>query len=220
MFGKGLVNGLAVTIKHHLGRKITRQYPEERPELPARSRGSLGYDIERCIACNICVQVCPNRVVKVEAGRGPDGKKRARQMTIELQYCLFCGLCVENCPTSCIYFTPDFELACFKREDSRRVYRQDLPPEIPGKQAAKAAAPAEASTGGDTGGEKAELLVKKQETMKKLAAQLAALKKEAADPALPEEERNARLQKVEKLAQAVAKAAAEIKELKGGGNSD
>lgn len=217
MFGKGLVKGLGVTLKRHAGKKITRQYPEEKPPLPPRFRGKLEYVGSTCIACGICVQVCPNRVLALESAKDAAGKKRPVMFSIDLQYCLFCNLCVEACPSRVLQFTDHFELACFDRQQSKKVYRMELP-EVPEK-AVKIQTEGAAETAGSAD-ETAALLAKKQDTMKKLAAQVTQLKKEAQDASLSDEERAARKEKADKIGATVAKLAKEIKELKesGGGS--
>lgn len=125
MFGKGLLEGLGITLKHALEKDITIQYPEERPYLQDRFRGCLAYDSPKCIACGLCVKTCPNNVLTLETFI-PEGskKKKARSYTIDLQYCLFCNLCVEVCPTNTLYFKHDFELSTYKREDIKIVYHR------------------------------------------------------------------------------------------------
>ena len=39
--GIGLLKGLGVTLKHLLQRSITQQYPDEKPNLPPRTRGVI-----------------------------------------------------------------------------------------------------------------------------------------------------------------------------------
>jgi len=129
MFGKGLIEGLGITLKHAFEKDITIQYPEERPYLQDRYRGCLAYDSPKCIACGLCVKTCPNNVLTLETFI-PEGtkKKKARSYTIDLQYCLFCNLCVEVCPTQTLYFKHDFELSTYNREDIKIVYHR--PPEL------------------------------------------------------------------------------------------
>ncbi len=62
--GTGVLKGMATTLKNLFGEKVTRQYPEERPEIPDRWRGRLDliYDPfgeHKCEVCFQCAQVCP-----------------------------------------------------------------------------------------------------------------------------------------------------------------
>ncbi|MDD3890368.1 MAG: NADH-quinone oxidoreductase subunit I [Syntrophomonadaceae bacterium] len=123
MYGKGLLKGLGITLKHFFQREITEQYPEEMPHLYERYRGSLNFDFSKCIACGICASTCPNNVISLETVKDEATKKRKLiTYTIDLQYCMFCNMCVENCPKNCLSFDHNFELSQFKREDIKRVY--------------------------------------------------------------------------------------------------
>jgi NADH:ubiquinone oxidoreductase subunit E len=62
--GIGIAKGLATTFRNFWAPKVTRQYPEERPQIPDRWRGRLDliYDPfgeHKCEVCFQCAQVCP-----------------------------------------------------------------------------------------------------------------------------------------------------------------
>ena len=62
--GAGIFKGMAVTLRNMFAPKVTRQYPEVRPEIPDRWRGRLDliYDPfgeHKCEVCFQCAQVCP-----------------------------------------------------------------------------------------------------------------------------------------------------------------
>jgi len=62
--GSGILTGMATTLRNMFGTKVTRQYPEERPQMPERWRGRLDliYDAfgeHKCEVCFQCAQVCP-----------------------------------------------------------------------------------------------------------------------------------------------------------------
>ena len=118
MYGSGLIKGLYITMKRFLSKKITEQYPDVLPNLPPRSRGSFAFDADKCIACNICADACPNGVIKVEYFKDQKGKKVLDNYRMNLGYCMFCGICVKSCPKDAIYFKTDFDLACFNKEDT------------------------------------------------------------------------------------------------------
>jgi NADH-quinone oxidoreductase subunit I len=129
MYGQGLFKGLGITFKHTFEKDITIQYPEEMPFLEERYRGCLAFDFSKCIACGLCTKACPNNVLSLETVKEEGAKKKKLlNYTIDLQYCLFCNLCVEICPTDTLYFTHNFELTQFKREDIKIVYHR--PPEL------------------------------------------------------------------------------------------
>lgn len=62
--GIGIAKGMATTFKNFFTPKVTRQYPEQRPEIPDRWRGRLDliYDPfgeHKCEVCFQCSMVCP-----------------------------------------------------------------------------------------------------------------------------------------------------------------
>jgi NADH:ubiquinone oxidoreductase subunit E/NAD-dependent dihydropyrimidine dehydrogenase PreA subunit len=67
----GMMKALRTTISHLPRRKITVQYPEERPPLPERSRGLFSVVVNpatadpRCRACTLCETNCPVQVIRV-----------------------------------------------------------------------------------------------------------------------------------------------------------
>lgn len=117
MFGQGLLKGLRITLGHFFEKKITCKYPEVKPNLPPRTRGSFTLNRAKCIACGVCANVCPNHVIKISSVKDENNKKKLTGYYMYLERCLFCGLCVESCPTKALKTTPEFELACFRRED-------------------------------------------------------------------------------------------------------
>jgi NADH:ubiquinone oxidoreductase subunit E len=62
--GSGIFQGMATTLRNMFAPKVTRQYPDERPQMPERWRGRLDliYDPfgeHKCEVCFQCAQVCP-----------------------------------------------------------------------------------------------------------------------------------------------------------------
>ncbi len=62
--GSGIFIGMATTLRNMFASKVTRQYPEERPQMAERWRGRLDliYDAfgeHKCEVCFQCAQVCP-----------------------------------------------------------------------------------------------------------------------------------------------------------------
>ncbi len=62
--GSGIFIGMATTLRNMFATKVTRQYPDERPQMAERWRGRLDliYDAfgeHKCEVCFQCAQVCP-----------------------------------------------------------------------------------------------------------------------------------------------------------------
>lgn len=148
---KSILKGLRVTLGYLFSKKVTLQYPEERPRLSERFRGVPALPVDpatgrdRCIACSACARVCPDQVITVVAEVGEDKKRRLADMTLDVAGCIFCGLCVEVCPTGALVLSDEFELAHSSREDL--VLGLDKLHEIGGQFPAKPAEPQEGTEG-------------------------------------------------------------------------
>lgn len=117
MYGKGLLKGLSVTTRHFFKKNITQMYPEERPNLADRFRGSIELTESKCIVCGLCANACPNNVIKIVSDRDENKKRYLVSYELDMQYCLYCGLCVESCPTDAINFNKEFENSRYLRKD-------------------------------------------------------------------------------------------------------
>jgi NADH-quinone oxidoreductase subunit I len=88
---------------------VTIQYPEQKKDLASRHR-SLHRLMKRddgkprCVACLLCVTVCPSECIVIEAAEDPDPEiqKYPSAFVIDLNRCCFCGFCVEACPEDAI----------------------------------------------------------------------------------------------------------------------
>ena len=104
---------------------VTIQYPEEKKELASRHRSlhrimTRENGQPRCVACMLCVTVCPSECIYVEAAEDPDPEiqKCPAQFVIDLNRCCFCGFCVEACPEDAIRMdTGKIEIAQYNRQD-------------------------------------------------------------------------------------------------------
>ncbi|MEE9226845.1 MAG: NADH-quinone oxidoreductase subunit I [Acidobacteriota bacterium] len=127
VFMVDLLIGLSVTLRNQFRPHVTEEYPRETPDLAPRFRGvpRLRRDPETgeelCIACLLCMKICPDNCFEIVPERHPDGKgKRPLSFIIDYERCCFCGLCVDPCPTkpiTAIYMSHDYELAGENREE-------------------------------------------------------------------------------------------------------
>jgi NADH-quinone oxidoreductase subunit I len=111
-----------VVLQHMFHRRVTVQYPEEKPKLAPRWRGRiiLSRDPdgqERCVACYLCSVACPVGCIALQATEDEHGRRYPAFFRINFSRCIFCGLCEEACPTYAIQLTPDFEMGEFNRQN-------------------------------------------------------------------------------------------------------
>src|SRR5437867_4740014 len=118
--GSGLLKGLGVTLKHLLQPSITQQYPDEKPDLPPRTRGVIALKEANCTVCYKCSRECPDWCIYIDAHKEthpPATGGRARSVkvldrfAIDYALCMYCGICVEVCPFDALFWAPDFDYA-------------------------------------------------------------------------------------------------------------
>ncbi|KAJ0754425.1 hypothetical protein HanPI659440_Chr09g0346641 [Helianthus annuus] len=74
------------------------------------------HEFDKCIACEVCVRVCPIDLPVVDWKLETDiRKKRLLNYSIDFGICIFCGNCVEYCPTNCLSMTEEYELSTIYR---------------------------------------------------------------------------------------------------------
>lgn len=118
-----ILEGMSVTGKYALSKKVTIEYPKEKSIPYPRFRGAhaLLTDPEtgelNCDACHLCETICPSQCITIESSEGPDGRKQLDEFTIDLSRCIFCGFCEEVCPRAAIVMTSNYELATYDKRD-------------------------------------------------------------------------------------------------------
>ena len=115
-----LVLGFMVTLKYYFLPAITFSYPREKKPVPTRFRGVLSFHPETCIACDMCVRVCPSDVISLSFTRNEQTKRKdLNWYQIDFAKCNFCRLCEEACPTKekSIHHSNEYEMTFDGRED-------------------------------------------------------------------------------------------------------
>lgn len=159
MFGKGLVTGMSVTIRHFFGEKRTLCYPEEKLPMTERFRGGhLKLNIKKCIACQLCALSCPNKALTLKVTADENKKKHMAEYIHNLGRCMMCDLCVERCPVKALSWDKNYERAYFFKDymiyDAVEEYEPESEEDRPKAEAAApdqspSAAPAAQNKGGD-----------------------------------------------------------------------
>ena len=115
---KYIGQGLSVTFDHMRRRPVTVQYPYQKLIPSERFRGRIHFEFDKCIACEVCVRVCPINLPVVDwSFNKATKKKELATYSIDFGVCIFCGNCVEYCPTNCLSMTEEYELAVYERHE-------------------------------------------------------------------------------------------------------
>lgn len=107
--------------KHLAKKPHTVRYPKEEHtdmdgnKLPTdRLRGFHSNDLDRCIGCKMCGNICMNAAITYEEIPELKGKEGVKGINIRpvVDYgrCCFCGLCTDICPTKSLKLTPNYKL--------------------------------------------------------------------------------------------------------------
>jgi NADH-quinone oxidoreductase subunit I len=118
MLGKGLIEGMRVTLKTFFAKKETLQYPEIKLPMTERFRGGeLELDDKKCIACGLCARACPNHVIELTTGMDEQKKRHLNSYIYHSGLCMYCNFCIEACPTKAICWDKNYENSRYFRDD-------------------------------------------------------------------------------------------------------
>ena len=84
-----------------------------------------------CVACGLCVAVCPSRCITLEIGEREDGSRYPGRYEIDALRCIFCGFCQEACPVNAIRLGQDYEYVQvdpggFPAYQGKTAFRQEV----------------------------------------------------------------------------------------------
>jgi len=117
----GVFEAMRVTLRTMLSKAVTVQYPEERIELPERTRGVIALLPENCTVCMLCAKECPCWCIYIEGHKvtKPGKRKPLNELdrfAIDYGLCMYCGICVEVCPFDALHWSPFFEYTSYTYE--------------------------------------------------------------------------------------------------------
>jgi NADH-quinone oxidoreductase subunit I len=121
---KTIMIGMRITLKYCFAKTVTVQYPDMAPVLQPRFRGFHYFEIEKCIACDLCAKACPVDCIyieksgprKIDADTGVALGGAMIRYAIDYAKCMFCALCTDPCPTDCIHMGNIHDMSGYDRE--------------------------------------------------------------------------------------------------------
>lgn len=104
---------------------FTTRFPAEPHEVPERYRGKPKFDLDKCIGCGACVNVCPTEALTMVDEL--DCNPPVRKITLRHDTCIFCGNCSENCTTEDgIALTNEWDLAGLDRDAMKETHEFEI----------------------------------------------------------------------------------------------
>jgi NADH-quinone oxidoreductase subunit I len=116
-----IVRGLSITFVKMFQKRFTRQYPEERLQTDAVTRGQPRLVVKddgniACVSCGLCEAACPAYAITIDGGETDRFIEREPvRFDIDMLRCILCGFCEEACPKDAIFMSDELELADFSR---------------------------------------------------------------------------------------------------------
>jgi len=105
--------------------RFTTKFPAEPHKVPERYRGKPEFDLDKCIGCGACVNVCPTQALTMVDDLESDLPKR--KITLRYDTCVFCGNCSENCATEDgINLSNEWDLAGLDREAMKETHEFEI----------------------------------------------------------------------------------------------
>lgn len=100
--------------KNLFKKPATVNYPVVLTKAPEGYRGKIDFDVNKCLGCGNCARVCPTYAITMVPS---EVTKLKKQPQIEIAKCVFCGSCVDICPTKALWFTTDYHISGFTKDE-------------------------------------------------------------------------------------------------------
>jgi hydrogenase-4 component H len=106
--------------------RFTTRFPDEPCVVPERYRGKPEFNLETCVGCGTCVNVCPTpECLSMEDDL--EATPPVRRISHRYDTCIFCGNCEANYITKTgIELSNEWDLATLNREDIIETHEFEL----------------------------------------------------------------------------------------------
>jgi len=108
-----------------LSPRFTTRFPAEPCVVPEKYRGKPEFDLDTCIGCGACVNVCPTQALTQVDDL--QAQPPTRKITLRYDTCIFCGNCQDNCTTETgIKLSRKWDLAGLDRGAMAETHEYEL----------------------------------------------------------------------------------------------
>jgi hydrogenase-4 component H len=105
--------------------RFTTRFPAEPCVVPDSYRGKPEFDLDKCVGCGACVNVCPTQALTLSDDL--QSKPPVRRIKLRYDTCIFCGNCAENCTTETgIKLSNKWDLAGLDRQSMSESHDYEL----------------------------------------------------------------------------------------------
>jgi len=105
--------------------RFTTRFPAKPCVVPEKYRGKPEFDLDTCIGCGACVNVCPTQALTQVDDM--QANPPARKITLRYDACIFCANCSDNCTTETgIKLSNEWDLADLDREAMAETHEFEL----------------------------------------------------------------------------------------------
>nr|YP_009751365.1 NADH-plastoquinone oxidoreductase subunit I [Pedicularis muscicola]QIJ99919.1 NADH-plastoquinone oxidoreductase subunit I [Pedicularis muscicola] len=107
-----------ITLSHTNRLPVIIQYPFEIWMTSERLRGQIHFEFDKCIACEVCVSVCPMDLSVVDWKLETNSrKKRLLNYSIDFEAYIGCANYIGQERTDCLSMTEEYELSTYDRHE-------------------------------------------------------------------------------------------------------
>ena len=107
--------------------RFTTRFPAEPCVVPESYRGKPEFDLDNCIGCGACVNVCPTGGACLSQVDDVESDPPVRKITLHYSACIFCGNCQDNCTTEKgIKLSNEWDLATFDKDSTTETHEFEL----------------------------------------------------------------------------------------------
>jgi hydrogenase-4 component H len=106
--------------------RFTTRFPAEPCVVPKKYRGKPEFDLDTCIGCGACANVCPS-IACLTMADDLEADPPVRRLTLNYYACIFCGNCSEYCTTeNGINLSNEWDLAGMDRGAMTETHEFEL----------------------------------------------------------------------------------------------